>query len=96
MLPIVRQMGDYDGIFEDCMGRSGGLAMLWHKSVKVTFLSKSFHHIDVQVNHVGLEGAWRFIGVYGWLESGLKLRTREMIKDLALQSSLSWLIGGSE
>jgi len=49
MCAIMAKLGDYQGVFEDCMGRSGGLAMLWHHSLKVSLLSQSFHHIDIVV-----------------------------------------------
>jgi len=63
---MTRRLGDYEGVFEDCMERSGGLAMLWHKSDQATPLSCSIHHIDIQVSQLGVEGEWRFTRVYGW------------------------------
>ncbi|KAJ8443362.1 LOW QUALITY PROTEIN: hypothetical protein Cgig2_015843 [Carnegiea gigantea] len=82
---------DFEGVYMDCIRRSGGLAMLWHKSLKVSLLSLSSHHIDV--DQLGTEGAWRFTGIYGWSETGQKLRTYRMIKDLATHSDLPWLMG---
>ena len=42
----LNRLGDFFGIFVDSSGRSGGLALLWDKSVDLQFLSCSFHHID--------------------------------------------------
>ncbi|KAJ8423987.1 hypothetical protein Cgig2_009195 [Carnegiea gigantea] len=37
---------------------------------------------------------WRFIGLYGWLETQNKLKTCELLLDLKNHSSLLWIVGG--
>ena len=59
----------FDGFFVvDWVGRSGGLALRWKASSKVSLLSCARNFIDVEVEVAGL-GKWRMTGYYGYLES---------------------------
>ncbi|XP_073272102.1 uncharacterized protein [Primulina huaijiensis] len=89
------QLG-YTGCFSvDCVGRSGGLCLLWMDSLSVTVTSFSAGHIDCSV----IEGTknWRFTGFYGnpnvshRLHSWELLRRLRGIRELA---GLPWLVGG--
>ena len=91
---VKRKLGHLDGIAVDCRGRSGGVALLWEKSTKVSLLSCSSHHIDVAVQDVGGQESWRFTGIYGWAESANKSKTCELLADLHQHSNLPWLVGG--
>lgn len=44
----------------DCIGRSGGLCVLWKEQDACNVLSYSQNHIDLQVNDV--DCVWRAIG----------------------------------
>ncbi|KAJ8420789.1 hypothetical protein Cgig2_011607 [Carnegiea gigantea] len=66
---IKHRLGDFDGFYYDSGGRAGGLALLWRKSLKVSFLSNLFNHRDVELKGVGTKAKWHFTGVYGWPES---------------------------
>ena len=48
----------------DSMGHSGGLALIWAKSMKENILGLNKHFIDVVVSK-DLCGEWRFTGYYG-------------------------------
>ncbi|KAJ8444445.1 hypothetical protein Cgig2_005967 [Carnegiea gigantea] len=39
------------------------------KSLKVTLMSNSLNHIDVQVEGLGVDSHWHFTGIYGWPEN---------------------------
>jgi len=94
MRSMSKKFWDYSGVFVDCAGRSGGLAMLWRSSLKVSLLSKSFHHIDISVEQWDGVEKWQFTSVYGWAERGMKLLTCELIKDLSTHADLPWLVSG--
>ena len=59
-----RRLG-FDGvIYVDCVGRSGGLTLLWRNTWQVHLRSSSRSHIDVDVIS-DLGDAWQFTGFYG-------------------------------
>lgn len=94
MLVIKDQLGDYMGIYESAHGRAEGLAILWEGSVKLTYLSGSLHHIDVNICWADGEPTWRFTGVFGWPEAHMKHCMGELIQELKNHSDLPWLVGG--
>jgi len=94
MTAIKHKLSDYDGVFVDCRGRAGGLALLWEKTTQVTLLSYSMHHIDVHMTELGSLSPWRFTGIYGWPETSHKAKTCDLIRDLSRQCELPWLLGG--
>jgi hypothetical protein len=52
----------------DCIGRSGGLALLWGDETKLTIQNFSQCHINGLVENLGVDGSWRFTGIYGHLD----------------------------
>lgn len=63
---LVRSLGMAGGYGVGCLGRGGGLAMLWSRDVQVKLESLDKLHIDVTVQLVASHiGAWRFTGFYG-------------------------------
>lgn len=48
----------------DCIGRSGGLVVLWNINLNCSVLSYSNNHIDLNVTD--LDGDWRITGLYGF------------------------------
>ena len=57
-------------------------------------MSNSLNHIDVQVEGLGVDSPWHFTGMYGWPENTIKLKTYELLRDLATHYDLPWLIWG--
>ncbi|KAJ8423085.1 hypothetical protein Cgig2_020563 [Carnegiea gigantea] len=94
MAAIKHRLGEFEGVYSDSRGRAGGLALLWRKLIKVSLISNSFNHIDVELEDFGARDKWGFTGVYGWPESTQKLRTYELLKQLNNESYLPWVIGG--
>jgi len=91
---VRRKLGDFFGVYVDCRGRAGGLALLWDRSVQLTLCSFSDHHLDATVSWEQDAVEWRFTGVYGWPEMHNKRRTETLIAELATHSHLPWLVGG--
>ncbi|KAL8479510.1 hypothetical protein ACS0TY_026419 [Phlomoides rotata] len=92
---VSRKLG-FDYYFGvDCevsrLGRRGGVAILWRAEWNLTVLSYSHNHIDVEV---GIGVPWRFTGIYGHLEEGMKWKTWKLLQDLSQKSSLPWLYLG--
>ncbi|XP_075475625.1 uncharacterized protein LOC142507719 [Primulina tabacum] len=86
----------FSGMFVvNCLGRSGGLMLMWKEPLDVRIQSYKMGHIDCTVRH--FEKLWRFTGFYGNLDSN----KRHLSWDLLLRlhgmpeyKSLPWLVGG--
>ncbi|PKA50374.1 hypothetical protein AXF42_Ash013463 [Apostasia shenzhenica] len=77
-----------------CVGRSGGLAMLWNDDFDVTLLSFSCSHIDVSVHHLSNAVAWRFTGFYGESVESRKYLSWQLLGKLAERYQGPWLCAG--
>ncbi|XP_074335942.1 uncharacterized protein LOC141673107 [Apium graveolens] len=77
----------------DCIGRSGGLAILWRKNFDCSVLDSSANHIDVQVNSFG-NVQWRMTCFYGFPERSRRRDSWNFIKSLAAKSDMPWCILG--
>ena len=49
MRDFVVQFEGFTGVYVDCRGRSGGLAMMWKKNLAVNLLFCAANHVDVSV-----------------------------------------------
>ncbi|KAJ8438476.1 LOW QUALITY PROTEIN: hypothetical protein Cgig2_008963 [Carnegiea gigantea] len=97
MESIKMKLKDFDGIAMDARGQSSGLAMFWKKSLDVSLLSISLHHIDITISLLqGSQEKWQFTGVYGYPENHYKLKTCNLIRDLHDHSTLPWLLVGGD
>ncbi|CAH9138740.1 unnamed protein product [Cuscuta epithymum] len=94
MESIRRTLGFQDVFSVDCVGQSGGLALLWKDDYDITVESSSRNHIDVQVTGGLSQLTWRLIGFYGCPESDRRRASWELLKELADCSDLSWLVVG--
>lgn len=54
----------------------------------------SHNYIDVEIGVVGSQEHWRFTGLYGFASNGDRMRTWSLIRSLAAQSSLPWVVAG--
>jgi len=89
---LVNKLDDYDGVFVDCRGHSGSLAMIWRKAVVVNLLSRAFNHINILVRWGQVEPEWRLTHLYGFPESYNKLKMCELILGLQSHTNLLWLV----
>ena len=77
-----------------CKGRSGGLALLWKKELKVDVQSYSDSHIDAIVSP-GEDGLqWRLASFYGNLETSKREESWRLLKRLSSLFSLPWVCLG--
>ncbi|KAL0337808.1 UNVERIFIED_CONTAM: hypothetical protein Scaly_2055900 [Sesamum calycinum] len=76
------------------VGRSGGLALLWQKSLTVQLQSFGYHHIDATVYPGSEAEAWRFTGFYGIADTARRQDSWDLLSVLKQQSRRAWLIAG--
>lgn len=89
------RLGFSGSFMVDCIGRSGGLALLWKESVDVILKSYSIGHIDCVIKDSGNE--WRFTGIYGHPQSSLRHFSWDLLRRLKGMNELRdlpWLVGG--
>ncbi|KAL0460647.1 UNVERIFIED_CONTAM: hypothetical protein Slati_0691900 [Sesamum latifolium] len=82
------------GVGIPAKGKSGGLALLWDKSVCVQLRSFSSNHIDADVITDCESVNWRFTGFYGEPDVTRRKTTWELLKRLSMQSDAPWLCVG--
>ncbi|KAL6228116.1 hypothetical protein ACLB2K_002070 [Fragaria x ananassa] len=85
--------------FDNCLGMassesSPGVALLWMNDMPVNIQTYSARHIDVTIGAQGSPKEWRLSGIYGYARTGDRGRTWELMRRLARQSSLPWLLVG--
>ena len=91
---VKRQLG-FDGVIcapvsDNCRG----LALLWRKEALVRPRLFSTNFIDVEVGAVGGRDTFRLTGIYGFAATGDREQTWEMLRMLARQSSMAWVVAG--
>ncbi|KAL0292084.1 UNVERIFIED_CONTAM: hypothetical protein Scaly_2605700 [Sesamum calycinum] len=74
--------------------RSGGLALLWQKSIEVQLQSFSSYHMDVSVRLNEVGDWWRFTGIYGEPDTGKRFEFWNLLCRLHHQSIRPWLCAG--
>ena len=77
----------------DRVTRAGGLALLWKSSVSIKVVDSSLNFIDAIVND-GQDDAWRFTGIYGFLDSRRKMETWHLLRELNNKYNIPWVCAG--
>uniref|UniRef100_A0A7N2KYU2 Endonuclease/exonuclease/phosphatase domain-containing protein n=1 Tax=Quercus lobata TaxID=97700 RepID=A0A7N2KYU2_QUELO len=75
-------------------GRSGGLALLWRRDVKVEIQGYLGSYIDAIVTNLELEFKWRITGFYGHPETHRRRESWDILRSLNRQYQLPWLCFG--
>jgi exonuclease III len=65
METIRRKLEFFNMLTVDCVGKSGGLALLWGDETEVEIQNYSQRHINGTVRSSEREEPWRFTGFYG-------------------------------
>ena len=63
------RLGLANGLIVPCVGRKGGLALLWAREVDLEIKSYSQNHVDAIINDVEKSFKWRLTSFYGHLET---------------------------
>ena len=69
MKRIKNRIGLANGLIVPCVGRKGGLALLWNREIDLEIKSYSQNHIDVVINDAEKSIKWRLTGFYGHPET---------------------------
>ena len=86
--------GFKNGLIIPCMGRSGGLALLWKKDILVEVQGYLNHYIDAIVTDSSSGFKWRIIGFYRHSKTHKRKESWDMIRELNRRYSLPWLCFG--
>lgn len=93
-LEKVKKYLGFEGLLVvDCQGQSGGLALIWRNKNEVSLRSFSKNHIDVEVNVQGWS-RFRLTGLYGEPNRAKRRETWDLIRFLARDNSLPWVLIG--
>lgn len=93
MEDIRLKLGFEGMIVVDPIGRNGCIAMLWRDTEKVTLRSYSQNHIDVEVC-TEVETPWRLTVIYGEHVRALRKKMWDLLRNLARDSNLHWVLIG--
>ena len=88
---IKNRIGMANGLIIPCIGRSGGLALLWARVVDLEIKNFSNNHIDAIITEPGNNFKWRLTGFYGHPETHRRYESWHLLAFLHNQFQLSWL-----
>lgn len=71
----------------DNVGRGGGLAIMWKRSIVSHVVNASNNHIDVEFLEKN-RPVWRLTCFYGYLERSRRRESRDFLRSLAAASPL--------
>ncbi|KAL0411507.1 UNVERIFIED_CONTAM: putative mitochondrial protein [Sesamum latifolium] len=94
-IEVVKRRLNLFGVCVNPAGRSGGLALLWQKSIEVQLQSFSRWHIDVSVKLEESSDWWRFSGIYGKPDTTKRVEFWNLLVRLHTQSVRPWLCAGN-
>ncbi|XP_060961854.1 uncharacterized protein LOC133032051 [Cannabis sativa] len=77
----------------DCVGKSGGLLLMWNDDWEVSVKSYSVGHIDALVQCPG-RSLWRFTGFYGNPKASCRSESWRLLCRLKDIFTLPWVCGG--
>ncbi|KAL8138394.1 LOW QUALITY PROTEIN: hypothetical protein V2J09_004395 [Rumex salicifolius] len=84
---IQRRLGFKSSFVAECVGKSGGLCLMWDEDIEVSVKSYTAHHIDVVV---AMSCQWRLSCVYGWPNGNDKRHTLGLLKYLWEDPHEAW------
>jgi hypothetical protein len=89
-----RYMLGYDYCFApDRVGRGGGIALFWRKTINCTIVNYSSNHINAKIEENN-NNSWLLTGFYGYPEGGRRRDSWNFIRQLAGSTNLPWCIFG--
>ena len=88
------KLGLLNGLIIPKVGRSGGLAMLYDRDVKVEVQSYSGYFIDAFVTDSDSGFQWRITGFYGNPKTHRRKESWDLLKYLSQKSQMPWLCFG--
>jgi hypothetical protein len=94
-MEVIQCKLNYTSMFVvDCVGRSGGMALLWGDEVFVEVQNFSQRHINGLVKIFEFAESWQFKGFYGHPDTSKRYEAWVLLKFLAQQLSAPWVCIG--
>jgi hypothetical protein len=78
----------------DCVGKSGGLALLWGDEILVEIQNFSHRHINGVIQSICSDATWKFTGFYGHPNVAKRQEAWSLLKVLGHLSPIPWLCIG--
>ncbi|XP_042942912.1 uncharacterized protein LOC122277098 [Carya illinoinensis] len=94
-LEEVRRSLKLEGCFAvDCVGMSGGIALLWRETWQVKIINYTRWHISALIQEGDLGPTWQFTGFYGHPESAKRNSSWQLLQMLKPPNPMAWLCAG--
>jgi hypothetical protein len=74
----------------DCVGKSGGLALMWNDEVEVTVKNYSQNHISAEVKKAEVGVPWMLTGFYGQPDPSKRSETWDLLSLIKQNISGPW------
>ncbi|XP_042939499.1 uncharacterized protein LOC122274529 [Carya illinoinensis] len=78
----------------DCVGMSGGIALLWRETWQVKIINYTRWHISALIQEGDLGPTWQFTGFYGHPESAKRNSNWQLLQMLKPPNPMAWLCAG--
>jgi exonuclease III len=88
------KMGFDNMLVVDCIGKSGGLALLWKIDEGVEIQNYSCRHINAIVRSKPDGGSWKFTGFYGHPDASKRNEAWALLRHLAPMDPEPWMCVG--
>jgi exonuclease III len=88
------RMGFRNVFVVDCVGKSGGLALMWSDDIQVDIQNYSRRHINAVVKTEMNGQLWKFTGFYGHPDVGRRHEAWSLLRQLESFSPKAWLCVG--
>jgi hypothetical protein len=94
MVEIKHKAGFTNVFVVDCVGRSGGLALMWGEDVDLEIINYNRKHIHANIISHELGTPWKFTGFYGHLVPHKRHEAWSLLRYLKSLSPLPWVCAG--
>ena len=88
------QLGFEHMLVVDCVGKSGGLALLWMSESEVEIQNYSCQHINAKVRSSPTASMWKLIGFYGQPDASKRMESWNLLRYLARMDPTPWVCFG--
>jgi hypothetical protein len=88
------KLGLKNMIAVNCVGKSGGLALLWGDELDVEIQNYSRRHVNAKISLPFESATWKFTGFYGNLEAGKWGESWDLLRHLKSMDPVLWVCLG--
>jgi hypothetical protein len=93
-MELIRIKLGFKNVFAvDSVGKSGGLALLWHDDSTIEVQNFSRRHINAIVSTTG-ENSWKWTGFYGHPDTNRREEAWSLLRKLSVLQPETWMVMG--